>query len=61
MNLGVKYLRTPKGMYLHKISYALQILAPFCTEEANPSYVPMDKGLKLRKEIGTPLCNPLLY
>ena len=59
--LGIEYTRTPTGLLLHQYEYTLKVLEQFSMEEAHPTFIPMNEGVRLEKDTSTPLCDPHLY
>jgi hypothetical protein len=59
--LGVEVLQTPQGILLHQTNYTLSILKEFSLSRHSPSYTPLHESIKLARDTGTNLMDPLHY
>ncbi|OAE31234.1 hypothetical protein AXG93_3050s1000 [Marchantia polymorpha subsp. ruderalis] len=59
--LGVNFVLHPHGLLLHQESYTLSILEEFSFLDCRPSFIPLNEGVQLRREIGTSPVDSTLY
>lgn len=59
--LGVHFVHTSGGLLLHQEPYALSILAEFSFLDCRPSFIPLNEGLQLRRDTGTPPVDATMY
>ena len=50
--LGVQFLQTDRGIFLHQTDYNLSIISEYST--GHPAHVPLVESIKHRKDTGTP-------
>lgn len=59
--LGLELARSKEGIFLSQRKFALELLEDTGYLACKPASAPMDPHLKLSKDMGTPLSNPLSY
>ena len=59
--LGAEFEFHPSGIWIHQIGYIRKLLEKFRMTNCITANIPMDPGIKLRKDMGTNTFDPHLY
>ena len=59
--LGIEFAYYPSGIFIHQRAYIRKLLHKYNLDKCLSSTVPMEPGLLLKKDTGSPKVNPELY